>query len=177
LPWNPTRTSTAPIYPKRRSAACSFGSSTCRTAIRPPGRSLTYKLRWVERLAVLTAATPSQASNAPVVLAGRLQRPAHELDGLTSRKRWLDRCPFFPPRSPLPALSPGADQTIALDPTGLRSRFHPGAQIFTFWDYFRKPYFSNAGLRIRPLPRHPANRRPRLPAPAWIAKVRALGRR
>jgi len=57
-------------------------------------------------------------------------------------ERWLDDALFRPEvRREFHALT-GQGWTDAL------RALHPGAKIYTFWDYFRNAYARNAGLRI-----------------------------
>jgi exodeoxyribonuclease-3 len=75
------------------------------------------------------------------VLAGDYNVMPTELD-VYKPERWLDDALFRPEvRRAFHALTKQGWTD------GLRS-FHPGHQIFTFWDYFRNAYARNAGLRI-----------------------------
>ncbi len=104
-----------------------------------PGPKFNYKLAWFERL--LTHAAALYACGQPVVLAGDFNVVPTDFDIYNTRS-WLKNALLQPE-------SRACFQRLLeqgwLD--SLRSRF-PDEKIFTFWDYFRRHWETNSGLRI-----------------------------
>jgi exodeoxyribonuclease-3 len=104
-----------------------------------PGPKFDYKLRWFERLT--SYAAELLALGAPVVLAGDFNVMPTDLD-VYKPERWVDDALFRPEvRAAFHSLV-GQGWTDAI------RALHPGARIYTFWDYFRNAWGRNAGLRI-----------------------------
>jgi bifunctional non-homologous end joining protein LigD len=105
-----------------------------------PGPKFEYKLAWFERL--IEHAAGLIASGIPVILLGDFNVvPTDELD-IYSPKSWKQNA----------LLQPEAREAYQrllaqgwMD--ALRTRF-PNERIFTFWDFFRKHFERDAGLRI-----------------------------
>jgi exodeoxyribonuclease-3 len=104
-----------------------------------PGPKYDYKLRWLERLIV--HARDLVASAEPVVLAGDYNVIPTEQD-VYKPERWVNDALF---RVETRAAFGRLMQQGWTD--AIRAQ-HPGAQIYTFWDYFRNAYGRDAGLRI-----------------------------
>jgi exodeoxyribonuclease-3 len=104
-----------------------------------PGPKFDYKLKWFARLA--KHAKSLLASREPVVLAGDYNVMPTDLDVYKS-ERWLDDALFRPEVRMAYADMVKQGWTDAL------REVHPGARIYTFWDYFRNAFARNAGLRI-----------------------------
>jgi exodeoxyribonuclease-3 len=105
-----------------------------------PGPKFDYKLAWFERL--IRHARPLFESGHPVVLAGDYNVvPTDELD-IYDPRSWRKDALLQPETRACyeRLLSQGwIDSVRAL---------HPDERIYTFWDYFRKHWERNAGLRI-----------------------------
>ncbi len=104
-----------------------------------PGPKFDYKLRWLERFT--RHAQQLLNSGSPVVLAGDFNIIPTEAD-VYKPERWVDDALFRPEVREHYARMLTAGWVDAL-----RS-IHPGATIYTFWDYFRNAYGRDAGLRI-----------------------------
>lgn len=104
-----------------------------------PGPKFAYKLEWFERLKAHAASL--LALDAPVVLAGDYNVMPTDLD-VYKPERWVDDALFRPE-----VRAAYADLLAQGWTDALRTR-HPGARIYTFWDYFRNAYARDAGLRI-----------------------------
>jgi exodeoxyribonuclease III len=104
-----------------------------------PGPKFDYKLRWFERL--IDHAKGLYASGHPVVMAGDYNVVPTDFD-IYSPKSWLKDALLQPE-------SRACYQRLLdqgwLD--SLRHR-HQDERIYTFWDYFRKHWERDAGLRI-----------------------------
>ncbi|MGH8482299.1 MAG: exodeoxyribonuclease III, partial [Nevskiaceae bacterium] len=113
-----------------------------------PGPKFDYKLAWMDRL--LAHAAGLCASGHLVVLAGDFNVvPTDELD-IYDPKSWKKDALLQPaPRERWRALLAQG----WLD--ALRAR-HPGEKVFTFWDYFRRHWERDGGLRIDHLLLNPA---------------------
>ena len=112
-----------------------------------PGPKFEYKLAWLERL--IAHAAGLYASGAPIVLAGDynvVPTPA-DIYATTS----YDEDALVQPESRA-AFRRLLDQGWT---DAIRDR-HPTATIYTFWDYVRKRWERNAGLRIDHLLLSPA---------------------
>jgi exodeoxyribonuclease III len=104
-----------------------------------PGPKFDYKLRWFERLRKRAAAL--QASGEPVVLLGDWNVVPTDSD-IYKPDTWRDDALLQPQARELFArvLSQGWTDAI--------KAIHPDAVPFTFWDYRRRRWQRNAGLRI-----------------------------
>ncbi|HEY4405099.1 MAG TPA: exodeoxyribonuclease III [Xanthobacteraceae bacterium] len=112
-----------------------------------PGPKFDYKLRWFERLTL--HAKGLLASGEPCVLAGDYNVMPTELD-VYAPERWVGDALFRP------EVREAYRRLVAQGWTdAIRSR-HPGARIYTFWDYWRNAFGRNAGLRIDHLLLSPA---------------------
>ncbi|MBE9461582.1 exodeoxyribonuclease III [Dyadobacter subterraneus] len=104
-----------------------------------PGPKFDYKLRWFDRLHA--HADYLLKENVPVVLAGDYNVIPTGLDAYKP-ERWVEDALFRPEtRAAYKSL---VDQGWI---DALR-HLYPDEVIYTFWDYFRKAYDRNAGLRI-----------------------------
>jgi exodeoxyribonuclease III len=104
-----------------------------------PGPKFDYKLRWLDRLIVHSAALLT--SGAPAVLAGDFNVIPTEVD-VYKPERWLNDALF---RVEVRDAFAQLTKQGWLD--SLRA-MHPNERIYTFWDYFRNAYGRDAGLRI-----------------------------
>ena len=104
-----------------------------------PGPKFDYKLAWLERL--ITHAADLYASGAPVVLAGDYN--VVPTDGDIYPTTSYDDDALLQPESRA-AFRRLLDQGWI---DAIRAR-HPTGPIYTFWDYMRKRWERNAGLRI-----------------------------
>ena len=104
-----------------------------------PGPKFDYKLAWLDRL--IAHAKSLQASGAPVVLAGDFNVVPTPLD-IYPTTSYDDNALVQPE---------GRERFRTLLAAGwtdaLRKR-HPKERIYTFWDYLRKRWERDAGLRI-----------------------------
>jgi exodeoxyribonuclease-3 len=112
-----------------------------------PGPKFDYKLRWFERLHA--HAQDLVATQAPVVLAGDYNVMPTDLD-VYKPERWLDDALFRP------EVRDAYARLVAQGWTDALRALHPGARIYTFWDYFRNAWGRDAGLRIDHLLLSPA---------------------
>ncbi len=104
-----------------------------------PGPKFDYKLAWFE--ALTAHAKELLDSGAPVALAGDYNVMPTELD-VYKPERWTEDALFAPEVREAYARLVGQGWTDAL------RDLHPGETIYTFFDYFRRAYERNAGLRI-----------------------------
>jgi exodeoxyribonuclease-3 len=104
-----------------------------------PGPKFEYKLAWMERLA--RHANELLAAKVPVVLAGDFNVVPTDFD-IYRTTSYKDNALLQPETRECyqRLLSQGWADAI-------RTRF-PEEQIFTFWDYFRRHWETNSGLRI-----------------------------
>lgn len=104
-----------------------------------PGPKFDYKLKWLERFTAHAASLI--ASGKPVILCGDYNVIPTEHD-VYKPERWVDDALFRPEsRAAFHAiLKQGWTDAIR--------KLYPDETIYTFWDYFRKAYERNAGLRI-----------------------------
>ena len=104
-----------------------------------PGPKFDYKLRWLERLHA--HAQPMQSSGVPVVLAGdyNVVPTPRDIYETTS----YDKDALVQPESRA-AFRKLLDQGWT---DAIRAK-HPDARIYTYWDYMRKRWERDAGLRI-----------------------------
>ena len=112
-----------------------------------PGPKFDYKLAWFERL--ITHAKSLYAMKTPVILAGDYNVVPTDFD-IYDPKSWRKDALLQPE-------SRACYQRL-LDQGWVDAIRHlyPEEKIFTFWDYFRKHWERNAGLRIDHLLLNPA---------------------
>ena len=94
-----------------------------------PGPKFDYKLAWFERL--IAHAATLFATDAPVILGGRLQRRADRLRYLQRRDHGQER---LTPARPRACYRRMLEQGWI---DALRT-LHPENPMYTFWDYMRK---------------------------------------
>ena len=104
-----------------------------------PGPKFDYKLAWLKRL--FTHAAGLHASGVPVVLAGDFNVVPTDADIYATRS--YDDDALVQPQSRA-AFRRLLDQGWT---DAIRSK-HPTETIYTYWDYMRKRWERNAGLRI-----------------------------
>ena len=104
-----------------------------------PGPKFEYKLAWFE--AFTSHAQSLLDSGAPVVLAGDYNVMPTELD-VYKPERWVDDALFAP------EVRRAFAKLVAQGWTDALRTLHPGETIYTFWDYFRRAYERDAGLRL-----------------------------
>jgi exodeoxyribonuclease III len=104
-----------------------------------PGPKFEYKLAWFERL--IAHAASLYASGHPVVLAGDFNVIPTDMDIYDTRS-WLKDALLQPETR--------ACYQRLLEQGWIDSlrKVHPTQRIYTFWDYFRKHWERDAGLRI-----------------------------
>jgi exodeoxyribonuclease III len=104
-----------------------------------PGPKFEYKLAWFERF--ITHAASLLASRKPVILAGDYNVVPTDFD-IYNPKSWRHDALLQPETREYYTrlLAQGWTDVI-------RARF-PDEKIFTFWDYFRRHWDTNSGLRI-----------------------------
>ncbi len=104
-----------------------------------PGPKFDYKLEWNRRLIEHAAALLT--ADCPIVLAGDYNIIPTDMD-VYKPERWANDALFQPePREQY-------RQLIAQGWTDAIRHLHPGETIYTFWDYWRKAWERNAGIRI-----------------------------
>jgi exodeoxyribonuclease-3 len=105
-----------------------------------PGPKFDYKLKWFERF-IRHAATLQDVGH-PVVLAGDYNVvPTDELD-IYNPKSWRKDALLQPESREC------YQRLLAQGWTDALRALHPDERIYTFWDYFRKHWERDAGLRI-----------------------------
>jgi exodeoxyribonuclease-3 len=104
-----------------------------------PGPKFDYKLSWFERL--IAHAQTHATSGHPVVLAGDYNVVPTDFD-IYDPRSWLKDALLQPESRERYRRLLGQGWTDAI-----RAK-HPEERIYTFWDYFRKHWERNAGLRI-----------------------------
>ena len=104
-----------------------------------PGPKFDYKLAWFERL--IAHAAGLYASDHPVVMAGDYNVVPTDFD-IYNPRSWLKDALLQPESRACyqRLLQQGWIDSIR--------HLHPQEAVFTFWDYFRKHWDRNAGLRI-----------------------------
>jgi exodeoxyribonuclease-3 len=104
-----------------------------------PGPKFEYKLKWFERL--IEHAKTLYASGKPVVLLGDYNVVPTDFD-IYDPKGWRKDALLQPqPRDAYQRL-------LAQGWIDALRKLHPDERIYTFWDFFRKHWERNAGLRI-----------------------------
>lgn len=104
-----------------------------------PGPKFDYKLAWFERL--ITQAQSLFDSGHPVILAGDFNVVPTDAD-IYSPKSWLKDALLQPESRAC------WRRLLAQGWVDAVQARHPDQVMFTFWDYFRKHWERNAGLRI-----------------------------
>ncbi len=104
-----------------------------------PGPKLEYKLAWFKRLQ--DRAATLLTFKTPVVLAGDFNVMPTELD-VYKPERWVNDALFRP------EVRQAFTDLIDQGWTDALRKLYPDQVIYTFWDYFRKAYERDAGLRI-----------------------------
>jgi exodeoxyribonuclease-3 len=104
-----------------------------------PGPKFAYKLAWFERL--ITHAASLYQSDLPVVLAGDFNVVPTDLD-IYNPRSWLKDALLQP------ASRQCYERLLAQGWLDCLRDQHPGARIYTFWDYFRQHWQHDSGLRI-----------------------------
>jgi exodeoxyribonuclease III len=104
-----------------------------------PGSKFEYKLAWLERLTAHAAEL--YATGAPVVLAGDYNVVPTDLD-IYPTKSW-DRNALLQPES-----RAGYQRLLAQGWTDAVRALHPNEPMYTFWDYMRKGWERDGGLRL-----------------------------
>src|SRR5580698_3309161 len=104
-----------------------------------PGPKFDYKLAWLERLNAHAAEL--YATAAPVVLAGDYNIVPTDLD-IYPTESW-DRNALLQPES-----RAAFRQLLAQGWTDAVRALHPKEPMYTFWDYMRKRWERDGGLRI-----------------------------
>lgn len=104
-----------------------------------PGIKFDYKMKWFQRFKAHAKYLLSE--QVPVILAGDYNVIPTELD-VYKPESWVTNALFMP--EPRRAYKSLIDQGW-LD--AIR-HLYPEERIYTFWDYFRKAYERNAGLRL-----------------------------
>lgn len=128
-----------------------------------PGPKFDYKLRWFERLIIHAQGLID--SGKKVVLCGDYNVMPTDLD-VYKPERWVDDALFRPESRE------AFHRLMAQGWTDSVRTMHPGATIYTYWDYFRNAFGRDAGIRIDHLLLSPALA-PALKA-AWVDReVRA----
>lgn len=104
-----------------------------------PGPKFDYKLKWFDRL--IKHAKTLLAIDAPVIFAGDFNVMPTELD-VYKPERWTDDALFRP------EVRDAYQRLLVQGWTDAIRERHPGERIYTFWDYFRKAWPRDAGLRL-----------------------------
>ena len=112
-----------------------------------PGPKFDYKLRWFDRLQGHAAGLVAQRE--PVVLAGDYNAIPEELD-VYRPGSWVDDALFRT------ETREAYRRLLAQGWTDAIRHLHPGARVYTFWEYTRAAWGRNAGLRIDHLLLNPA---------------------
>lgn len=104
-----------------------------------PGPKFEYKMQWFRHLT--NHAAQLLASGTPVVLTGDYNVIPTELD-VYKPERWVKDALF------LPETRMAFETLVNQGWTDALRKLYPDQKIYTFWDYFRKAYARDAGLRI-----------------------------
>lgn len=104
-----------------------------------PGPKFDYKLSWFDRLHA--HADELLQSGQPVLLTGDYNVMPTELD-VYKPERWVNDALFRP------ETREAFRKLVAQGWTDAIRKLYPQEVIYTYWDYFRKAYERNAGLRI-----------------------------
>jgi exodeoxyribonuclease-3 len=104
-----------------------------------PGPKFDYKLAWFERL--ITHAAGLYGSGHPVVMAGDYNVVPTDFD-IYNPRSWLKDALLQPESRAC------YERLLAQGWIDSLRHLHPGEAVFTFWDYFRRHWETNSGLRI-----------------------------
>ena len=104
-----------------------------------PGPKFDYKLKWFQRLT--DRAKVLLDFKTPVILLGDFNVMPTELD-VYKPERWVKDALFRP------ETRAAFHNLVAQGWTDAIRKLYPDEKIYTFWDYFRKAYDRDAGLRI-----------------------------
>jgi exodeoxyribonuclease-3 len=104
-----------------------------------PGPKFDYKLAWFERL--IRHAATLYSSGHPVALAGDFNVIPTDFDIYNTRS-WLKDALLQPQTREC------FSRLLAQGWTDAIRKLHPDERIYTFWDYFRRHWETNSGLRI-----------------------------
>jgi exodeoxyribonuclease-3 len=104
-----------------------------------PGPKFEYKLKWFDRFAERTQTLLNLKT--PVILIGDFNVMPTELD-VYKPEKWVKDALFRPEVRKAFAAIVSQGWTDAI------RTLYPNEKIYTFWDYFRKAYERDAGLRI-----------------------------
>ena len=104
-----------------------------------PGPKFDYKLAWFDRL--IAHAATLQGSEHPVVIAGDYNVVPTDFD-IYNPRSWLKDA-LLQPQS-----RERYQRLLAQGWLDAIRHLHPDEAVFTFWDYFRKHWDRDAGLRI-----------------------------
>ncbi|HEY8580113.1 MAG TPA: exodeoxyribonuclease III [Beijerinckiaceae bacterium] len=104
-----------------------------------PGPKFDYKLRWLAAFEAHAAAL--LASDAPVALVGDFNIIPTDLD-VYKPESWRDDALMHP------LVQASFERLQRQGWTDALRTKHPGARIYTFWDYWRNAWGRDAGLRI-----------------------------
>ncbi len=106
-----------------------------------PGPKFDYKLAWFERL--IERAAQWVRHDAPVVLAGDYNVvPTDEVGDIYSPRSWRNDA-LLQPES-----RDAYRRMLEQGWTDAIRQLHPGAPMYTYWDYFRNRWPRDAGMRI-----------------------------
>ena len=104
-----------------------------------PGPKFEYKLQWFKRL--IAHGKKLLAQNVATALIGDYNVMPTEID-VYKPERWVNDALFRT------EVREAFQELMKQGWTDAIRKLHPGETIYTFWDYFRKAYERNAGLRI-----------------------------
>lgn len=104
-----------------------------------PGPKFDYKLAWLDRFQ--RHAAELIGVDAPVILAGDYNIIPTDLD-VYKPERWTEDALF------VSDVRHAFDQLIAQGWVDALRAIYPAEKIYTFWDYFRRAFDRDAGLRI-----------------------------
>jgi len=104
-----------------------------------PGPKFDYKLAWLERL--IAHAATLDAAGVPVVMAG-------DYNVVPTARDIYETSSYDDNALVQPQARERFARLIAQGWTDAIRHRHPGARIYTFWDYLRKRWERDAGLRI-----------------------------
>jgi exodeoxyribonuclease-3 len=104
-----------------------------------PGPKFDYKLAWLDRFR--DHAAELIGVDAPVVMAGDYNIIPTDFDAYKP-ERWVEDALF------VPEVRSSFDQLIGRGWVDAIRAIHPDEKIYTFWDYFRRAFDRDAGLRI-----------------------------
>jgi exodeoxyribonuclease-3 len=129
-----------------------------------PGPKFAYKLAWFERL--IAHAGSLYTSGHPVALVGDFNVVPTDFD-IYNPRSWRKDALLQPESRAC------YERLLAQGWTDCIRALHPNERVYTFWDYFRKHWERNAGLRIDHLLLN-AKLRPRLVAAGVDVWVRGM---